>query len=129
MENFYRERQRTARNEQICSLCGCAIHRWQEYVHTKGTRDGKFFQARYHIHCHALREACCKECNDPYTPDAEVRRWIGDVCEGCSMATSCYDREVIPQECKNILNAKLNGVRLTAAEYSADDTRCWREKG
>ena len=118
MRDFYERRQHKARKPHICGLCSRPILPRCEYVLTKGTFDGKFYEYKAHIHCDAIIEDYV---NDPmhdgyFGAEELIEQYTRKACSACPERGEYDDEcEVDPLFCEKAARMALHPTVVASA--------------
>lgn len=109
------EKQRRARKNHRCSLCGEPILKGADYIGGSGRANNFFYEYKYHIACHALVRRYLElhpERAGDYT-ESEIHIWAEDeTCGRCGQ-----DCARLPERCGEAVSKLLpDNVKYAALE-------------
>ena len=121
--NILTNRQRKARKQHICDLCGKPIPKGAEYIYTTFVCDCMICEEHRHIHCDAMMNAAFTE-YDAESYDECLEYIWEDTCETmCSFEQREECDLVTALSCEYCQECMLSPEILEAAKQSVRDCK------
>lgn len=112
MSKILSRKQRRARKEHACDLCGERIVAGEGYIYFATEESGRVRSYKQHITCDALAERYCMAMDKNEYDEADVEDWVWDeVCKECGRQEECGRQTALT--CPAVLRGLLPAALLT----------------